>query len=127
MEVVEFGHQDFDAPCSEQYMWAFRGAKQDFASGLLFWVKTLQAQGWEGRESCFAPYAEGGLCEPITEGEFARLVAEYSGSLRRPLPPFLRESGGFRSGLRMYADWNDVAVVAELAEAFVAFYWSTTA
>lgn len=61
LEVVEFGHQDFDSPCSEQCLWAFRGLKRDFARGLLFWVKTLQAQGWEGRESYFTSYAESGL------------------------------------------------------------------
>ena len=127
LEVMELGPEDFESPFSEQCIRAFRGLKRDFASGLLFWVKTLQAQGWKGRESYFAGYAEAGLCEPVTEADFARLVAEYSGALREPLPPFVRELGGFRFGLRMYADWNDVAVVAELPEAFVAFYWSTTA
>jgi hypothetical protein len=127
MEVVEFGHQDFASPCSEQCVWAFRGRKQEFPGGLLFWVKTLQAQGWEGRQTYFAPYAEAGLCEPVTASEFAGMVAEYSGSLRPPLPTFLADLSGFRAGLRMYADWNDVGAVAELPEAFVAFYWSTTA
>ena len=60
-KVVEFGNQDFHAPCSEQSIWAFQGPKRDIASGLCFWVKTLQAQGWEGRESYFAPYAERAL------------------------------------------------------------------
>jgi hypothetical protein len=126
-ESVEFGYQDFDPPCSEQSIRAFRGSKHDFACGLAFWVKTLQAQGWEGRGACFVPYAEAGLCEPISGAEFARLVAEHSSSLREPLPLFLLRLDDFRSGLRMYADWNDVAAVAELAEAFVAFYWFTTA
>ena len=66
-------------------------------------------------------------CEPITEREFARLVGKCSGSLRQPLPEFLRHSDGFQAGMRMYADWNDVGVVAELRDSFVAFYWSTTA
>jgi hypothetical protein len=127
LEVVEFGHQDFELSRWEQSIRAFRGAKRDFPSGLLFWVKTLQAQGWEGRQSYFVPYAEAGLCTPVTAAEFARLVAEYTGSLRRPLPPFLTEFGAVRSGLRMYAEWNDVAAMVELPDAFVAFYWSTTA
>jgi hypothetical protein len=127
LEVVEFGHQDFESPCSEQCIWAFRGLKGDFASGLLFWVETLRAQGWEGRESYFAGYAEAGLCELVTAAEFAGLVAGYSRSLRQPLPAFLTELAGYQSGLRMYAEWNDVAAMAELPEAFVAFYWSTTA
>jgi hypothetical protein len=127
LEVVEFDSQHFAVPSAEERIWAFRGSKRDFPSGLLFWVKTLQAQGWQGRETYFTPYTEGGLCEPITEGDFARLVAQYSGGLRRPLPQFLSELGGFRAGLRMYADWDDVAVVAELADVFVAFCWSTTA
>jgi hypothetical protein len=127
LEVVEFGSQDFITPSCEESIWAFRGSKRDFADGLLFWVKTLQAQGWEGRESYFLPYAQSGLCEPLTEAEFSRLVAEYGESLRVPLPTFLLHLDGFRSGLRMSADWNDVSAVAELNEVFVAFYWSTTA
>jgi hypothetical protein len=127
LEVVEFGHQDFESPSSEQCIWAFWGLKRDFASGLLFWVKTLQAQSWEDRLSYFAGYAEAGLCEPVTSAEFGALVAEYSRSLRRSLPSFLTELDGYLWGLRMYAKWNDVAAVAELPNGFVAFYWSTTA
>src|SRR5438034_906303 len=114
MEVAEFRPQNFYVACSEQCIWVFRGSKQDFVSGLLFWVKTLQAQGWEGRESYFAPYAEDGLCQPITESEFAGLVGEYSGSLRQSLPSFLRDLGGYQSGLQMDANWNDVGLVDEL-------------
>jgi hypothetical protein len=127
LEVVEFDSGHFTSPSGEEQIWAFRGSKRDYPSGLLFWVKSLQAQGWEGKESYLISYAEGGLCEPLTESEFARVVTEYSGGLRRPLPQFLVELGGFRAGLRMNADWNDVAVVAELAEAYVAFSWSTSA
>jgi hypothetical protein len=127
LEVAQFDSRCFVAPDCEEFIWAFRGWKRDFASGLQFWAKALQAQGWSGREAYFQPYAEAGLCEPITEPEFARLVAEYSGALRRPLPSYLGELAGFRSGLRMHMDWNDVAAVAELADAFIAFCWSTTA
>ena len=37
------------------------------------------------------------------------------------------QCSGFQTGLRMYAAWNDVGVAAELADVFVAFYWSTAA
>lgn len=127
LEIVAFGQWDFESPCSEQCIWAFRGTKQDFTNGLLFWVKTLQTQDWAGRESYFASYAASARYEPISEAVFARLVAEYGGSLRKPLPEFLRRLSDFQTGLQMYSEWNDVAVVAELTEAFVAFYWSTTA
>ncbi len=127
MEVTEFGHFDFVSPSSEQTIWTFRGDKREFDSPLFFWVKTLQSQGWEGREEHFRDYAEGGQCRPITGAEFTRIVAEYSGSLRRPLPAYLLDASRYLSALQMYADWNDVAVVAETDEAFIAFYWSTTA
>ncbi|AWM38152.1 hypothetical protein GobsT_37490 [Gemmata obscuriglobus] len=127
LEVTQFEGQDFVSPDCEESIWAFLGWKRDFASGLRFWMEALQAQGWSGRETYFRPYAEAGLCEPITAHEFARLVAEYGSGLRRPLPPYLVELTGYRSGLRMYADWNDVAAVAAVAETFVAFFWSTTA
>lgn len=127
LEIAEFGHQDIGAPGSEQEIWAFRGLKRDFASGAMSWVKTLQVQGWEGRQTALAGYTEAGLCEPITAADFVSLVTDYSGSLRQPLPPFLLDMAGFCGGLRMYAEWNDVAAVVELADTFVAFYWSTTA
>lgn len=116
-----------EGPEWEESLWAFRGWKRDFASGLLFWVKALQAQDWSGRESYFRPYTESGLCQPCTADEFARLVAVHSGCLPQPIPPFLGEFAGYRAGLQMSADWNDVAAVAELADTFVAFCWSTTA
>jgi hypothetical protein len=127
LEATQFDSQDFITPDCEECIRTFRGWKRDFASGLLFWVKALQSQGWSGRETYFQPYAEVGLCEPIVAFEFERLVSEYGSSLRQPLPPYLSEFTGYRSGLRMYADWNDVAAVAELADAFVVFCWSTTA
>lgn len=46
-------------------------------------------------------------------------------SLRTPLEFPL--TPGFRAGLKIYNDWNDVAALAELEDGFVAFYWSTTA
>jgi len=125
--LVEFGHQDFTSRCSEQMIEVCSGRKADFDSLLLFWVKALQAQDWAGRQERFTAYALAGLCDPMTGAEFAAFVAEYSGSLVRPLPPVLQTLGGFRAGLRMSADWNDVAAVAELDETFVAFFWSTTA
>jgi hypothetical protein len=127
LEVVEFGNQDFTSPCSEQTIRAVRGARVEFASGLLFWVKAMEATDWFNPEPYFTTYAEAALCEPIGAAEFASVVCEYSGSLVPPLPGFLRELGGWRSGRRMYAEWNDVAVVAELADSFVLFAWSTSA
>lgn len=127
LEVARFNCQDFDSFDSEQRIWAFRGFKRDFSSALLFWIKTLQSQDWEGRQQHFGPYAGAGLCEPITMDEFAKLVADYSDMLLQPLPPFLTELARFRTGLRMYAEWNDTAAVAELPTMYVAFYWSTTA
>jgi hypothetical protein len=127
LEVVTFGQQDFTSPCSEQMIWAVRGTRADFASGLLFWVRAMEATEWFNTEPYFTTYAESALCEPIEPTEFGRVVAEYSGSLVPPLPRFVQDLDGWRSGRRMYGEWNDVAVVAELAEAFVLFAWSTSA
>ena len=126
LEIVEFGYMDFDTPSMEQGIWAFRGLKQDFDSGPRFWIATLRAQGWEDRETCFIPYAESGLCRLIGAFSFRQLVAEYSGSLRNPLPPFVGASATFIDAQLMYDDWNDVAALAETEDSFVAFYWSTT-
>jgi hypothetical protein len=127
LEVVEFGNQDFIPPSSEQMIRAVRGIRTDFPSGLLFWVKAMETTGSFSPGPYFTGYAEAALCIPIGPAEFASVVDEYSGSLVPLLPGFVRDLAGWRSGRRMYAEWNDVAVVAELADAFVLFAWSTSA
>ena len=127
LEITEFHHQDFESPYSEQSIFAAAIKKQYCEDGLFFWIKTLQAQDWSGREERFIPYAESALCEPIGKDVFDETVKEYSISLERRLPDSVCETDGYRTGLRMYNNWNDVAVVAELDESFVAFYWCTTA
>ncbi len=101
--------------------------RADFASGLLFWVKAMEATDWHNLEPFFTTYAESALCEPIGPAEFGWMVSDYSGSLVPSLPLFVQDVAGWRSGRRMYAEWNDVAVVAVLAEVFVLFAWSTSA
>jgi hypothetical protein len=64
------------------------------------------------------------LCLPINETEFKAFITDYSESLLTPLGLSLT---GFRAGLKMYNDWNDVAAIAQLEDGFVAFYWSTSA
>jgi hypothetical protein len=122
LEIVQFGNYDFESPCSEQSISVFDGRKGDFADWVTFWIRTLQAQDLPTGE-----YAASALCEPITEEEFTRVIKEYSNMLRPELPVYLQEIKEYRSGLRMYGDWNDVAITAELSEAFIAFYWSTSA
>ncbi len=87
----------------------------------------MEAIDWYEAEPHFTTYAEAALCEPITAAEFAAVVREYSCSLVPPLPPFLLDLVGWRGGLRMYGEWNDVAVIAELADSFVLFTWGTSA
>jgi hypothetical protein len=127
LEVVRFGAEDFASPCSEQSFEAHRGEKRHFPGALEFWIGSLRAQDWRGREEYFIPYAQGGLCESLTAEEFFRLLGDCAGELCPRLPSFLLPRPGLRSALRMYADWNDVGALAEFPEEYVAFYWSTTA
>ena len=125
IQVLEFGHTDFSSASSEQTVIVHRGSRTDFPDALEFWLASLFSQDWLGRDKYALPYAREGSCQTMTETEFEAFVKEYSGSLRRPLElPLAR---GFRAGLKMYDDWNDVAAIAELEAGFVAFYWSTTA
>jgi hypothetical protein len=125
IEVLEFGHADFSSSSSEQIIIVHRGSRSDFSDALGFWLASLFSQDWLGRDEYALPYAREGLCLTMNEIEFETLVKEYSSSLRTPLE--LPLSRGFRAGLKMYDDWNDVAALAELEDGFVAFYWSTTA
>jgi hypothetical protein len=125
IQVLEFGHTDFNSSSSEENIIVHRGSRSDFSDALGFWLASLFSQDWLGREKYALPYASEGLCLEINETEFETLVKAYSSSLRTPLE--LPLSRGFRAGLKMYDDWNDVAAIAELEDGFVAFYWSTTA
>lgn len=127
LEVVEFGNQDFDLPCSEQYVWRSRGSKSNFENGLFFWVKCLQSQGCDFSTALVTAYVKSGLCGPIDFDRFSQIVAEYSGSLLTPLPDWLLCRRPYQCGLQMYAEWNDVAIIAQYEEEFVAFFWSTSA
>jgi hypothetical protein len=125
IQVLEFGHTDFSSSSSEQTIIVHRGSREDFPSALGFWLASLFSQDWLGREAYALPYAREGLCLKLNKTEFEAFIKDYSGSLRTPLElPFAR---GFRAGLKMHNDWNDVAALAELEDGFVAFYWSTTA
>jgi hypothetical protein len=125
IEVLEFGQNDFSSSSSEQSIIIHRGSRSDFSDALGFWLASLFSQDWLGRDEYALPYAREGLCVPINETEFEAFIKEYSSSLRRPLElPF---ACSFRTGLKMYNDWNDVTALAELEDGFVAFYWSTTA
>src|SRR5262245_8413860 len=133
LEVVKFVGDDFTSPSSEQSVTAVRGARADFSSGLLFWVKAMEVMGCGTPEQPYLDdwplrrYVDLAPCEPIGPAEFARVVDEHSGCLRFPLPKFVLDLAGRRSGLRMYAEWNEVMVVAEPADSFVLFEWFTTA
>jgi hypothetical protein len=127
LEVVEFGNTDFTSHGSEQHICTARGARADFTDGLQFWIKAMEATDWYNVEPHFTTRAEAALCKRITSWDFARLVDEYSCSLVPPLPGFVLDLNGWRWGLRMYGEWNDVAVIAELLDSFILFTWSTSA
>ena len=127
LEVVIFGNSEFTSTCSEQMIRTVRGSRTDFTGGLHFWIKAMEAIDWYDVEPSFTAYAEAALCEPICSGEFADVVGAYSCSLVPPLPGFLDDLAGWKSGLRMYNEWNDVAVLAELTDSFLLFTWSTSA
>ena len=127
LEVVEFGNSDFTSLGSEQHIRAVRGARTDFAGGLQFWINAMESIDWYNGEPYFTAYAEAALCEPIACEEFAYVVKAFSCSLLPPLPGFVQDLVGWKSGLRMYGEWNNVAVIAELAASYVLFTWSTSA
>jgi hypothetical protein len=127
LEVLEFGNQDFTSPCSEQSIRVVRGARLDFTDGLLFWVKAMEATDWFAPKPHFTRYTEAAMCRSIGPTEFLRVVGQYSISLLPPLPAFVRDLSGWQSGLRMYAEWNNQEVMAELAGEFLLFAWTTSA
>jgi hypothetical protein len=116
----------FEEPDCEVMIRACRGSKRDVDNAVRFWVEAFRSDR-TGGDPRFIPPASMALCEPIDRTEFVRLLSDYGGWPTRALPRFVTDLDGFQSGLRMCADWNDVAAMAELTDAFVAFFWSTSA
>ncbi len=124
IQQVEYTHDDFKFPGSEQMIDLHRAKKIDFDNTLQFWVHSLRSQDWNGSNQ-FLRYAQSGAFIPMTEAEFSNFIVEYARSLSSPLR--LAPKGEFIWAMQMYNAWNDVAVVAEFGEEYVSFYWSTTA
>lgn len=124
VEVTEFDQQDFDPPESEQTIEIHCGKKADFEDALHFWLKSLQSQDWNSGDYS-VNYAKSSLCLPLAEERFMELIADYSRSSKKPLD--LAARGKFQSGMQMHDEWNDVALLAEFEEEYIAFYWATTA
>lgn len=129
LELTQFFHADFESPQSEQLIGIVRGAREDFSDVLRFWIRASTAGeafgGEPGPEP--SPYVKSALYTPINRAEFDRVVKECSESLLSPLPAFILQLSGWRSGLRMHDDWNEVAIVADLDDCYLLFAWSTSA
>lgn len=59
--------------------------------------------------------------------DFDKLLSRCIYDLRKPLPAFFQNVGKPIDGLLMYDDWDNVAALLEVEEAYLAFNWSTTA
>lgn len=69
IEIARFHKCHFESPSSEEFIVVSRGSKRVFSSGLLFWIQTIQADDWSGREKYFIPRLQVGLCRPISGKE----------------------------------------------------------
>ena len=124
VERVEFFPENFDSSSSEETIVVDRGLRTAFDDALQFWVQSLRTQDWNGQDY-FLNYAQTGSFIPIDDAEFYRLVKEYSHSLNALFN--LAPKGAFISAMQMHNDWNDIALLAEFEQEYIAFYWATTA
>lgn len=127
LAVLEYGPDDFDSPESEQVIRICTTTKVDCDGALRFWLAALRSEDWTGREDRFLLYTETGQCEPISRSEFAEHVRSYTASLVMPAPPRVLALDAFISGMAMYTDWNDLGLLADLGDSWLAFFWETTA
>ncbi|SDZ01961.1 hypothetical protein SAMN04487939_11241 [Lysobacter sp. yr284] len=131
LDIVEFGPGDFSQPASGQAIGVVRGERATFAEPLHFWIAAQRAGERFGARVDGAQahpgetrYIEAALCQPIDRAVFARIVGEYAAMLRAPLPAFVREPEGWRRGLRMYQQFNDVAALVETDRHYFVFAWT---
>ncbi|QQP94128.1 hypothetical protein [Lysobacter enzymogenes] len=133
LHIHEFDCRDFPSG-SEQQLELGYGSREDFLSPLHFWMSAYCATSiyLQPISPTELPDAEGigiesAVCERISREEFARVVAEYSGSLRRDLPAYIRDLDGWKDGLCLHRDWNHVEIIAALDHQYLWFKWWTTA
>jgi hypothetical protein len=127
MDIVRFDQDCFHTPAAEESIIACCGSKNHFKTAVSFWLHALFAEDWTIREEYFASYVRSGLCDPINSDTFYGKIGEYSNSLRRELPAFLLGREDLLWALKMYDDWDDVAVLGERRHDFIAFHWETSA
>jgi hypothetical protein len=126
LESVRFEPDCFASPSTEQTITACRGSKADFATAAAFWLHSLVAAGW-AKGGNDRTYADSAIFQPIGTDVFRGILRDYSRSLTRELPNFLRDRLDLTRAQRMYDDWNDVAVIAESHVDRVTFHWETSA
>ncbi len=127
LEINQFDQICFDSPSSEQSILVASAPKNLVHDVTEFWLFTMLAHDWSGREQYFKPYAETALCRDLLEDDYLGVIDVRTGRLRRTKPECIDRPSGFMAALKMYDDWNDVATIAEYDSFYVAFYWCTTA
>jgi len=126
LEVVHFTANDFESPSSEESLIICGGDKHAFMSPVEFWLLSLKADHWSGREEYFRNYALSALCKPIDQTQFLKIVSEQTSRLRHSLPVPI-EDKHISNPQMMYNDWDDVALLAELGNNYFSMHWETTA
>lgn len=132
-EVLIYAPDAFDSPGSEEQIQMHRGRKIYYTSAAHFWVQSLALLRNDLDMSGFLKYAPAySQCEPITESDMMAKIKDLVGSLkmeqRNEIEMNIAQAlNQFQSAKIMYADWNEVALVWETTDEYIAFYWSTTA
>ncbi len=127
VEVQRFEQSDFATQGSEESIEVHRAAMTSGVDLMKFWVSSVVAQDWSGRDGFLRPYLQQAECRPLSEAAFNQVVRTRSAGLLRTLPLPLHPPTGFVGALQMDDDWNSVSVVAAYEDEYVAFYWSMSA
>jgi hypothetical protein len=124
MTILSFDADDFVTSCSEESIRICQGSRSNFDSAIQFWVKVIQHHLSENPEY-LVPYLQRAKCRGISKKKFNQ-ITQCCGGLRKRITLPLREDN-FASAMQMYDRWDDVAALAEYADEYIAFHWTTTA
>ncbi|MCA9317415.1 MAG: hypothetical protein H6806_04140 [Planctomycetes bacterium] len=121
LSVWRYDQDDFTSRESEQAIRIYMARKPDCDGALQFWLAALRSEDWSPSG------AEAGTCAPMSRSEFATLIRSHAEQLKRPVPSEILDPSRFVAGMAMYTDWDEIGLVADLGDSWLAYFWETTA
>src|ERR1041385_385358 len=129
-EIYKFGGQRVDLdPSCEQVFRVQRGLKKHFGNMLEFWVASVNALNWEFYYKIKDGTYSWDARRLLTEAEFYTWL-DFRHHVPKMNPIYVewllavRLRGAFQQAFLVDENWNNLVILAESEQEYLAFFWS---